>query len=68
MMVLMIASSRVITYRFETSAKENINIDAAAKFLVNEILKLDVRRPPRNEDTVNIREYSEKPEDKGCSC
>eukprot|EP00032_Breviata_anathema_P000402 JZ549110.1.p1 GENE.JZ549110.1~~JZ549110.1.p1 ORF type:complete len:192 (+),score=15.36 JZ549110.1:101-676(+) len=28
---------------FETSAKENVNIDAASRFLVNEILKLDVR-------------------------
>lgn len=54
--------------RFETSAKENINIDAAARFLVNEILKLDVRRPPKNEDTVNIREYNEKAKEEGCNC
>jgi hypothetical protein len=31
-------------FRFETSAKENINIDKAAKFLVQKILENDVSR------------------------
>eukprot|EP01110_Echinostelium_bisporum_P012347 TRINITY_DN686_c0_g1_i1.p1 TRINITY_DN686_c0_g1~~TRINITY_DN686_c0_g1_i1.p1 ORF type:complete len:217 (+),score=64.01 TRINITY_DN686_c0_g1_i1:60-710(+) len=52
---------------FETSAKDNVNIDKAAKFLVGHILENDIRRKAPAADTVQPGAPGvQKEEDKGC--
>ena len=46
---------------FETSAKNNVGIDEAAKFLVQKILDADITRAPVDEDTVNLDQNPPKP-------
>lgn len=53
---------------FETSAKDNVNIDQACRALVAKILENDVssvKEEPK--DTVNPAENG-APRDSGCSC
>lgn len=53
---------------FETSAKDNINIDKAAKFLVGHILENDIRRKAPPTDTIKAGSSAEhrEPESSGC--
>jgi len=53
---------------FETSAKDNINIDKAAKFLVGHILENDIRRKAPPTDTIKAGSSAEhrEPESGGC--
>jgi len=55
---------------FETSAKDNVNIDKAAKFLVQHILENDIRRKQPPPDVINPRAAPEAKETKseGCDC
>jgi len=52
---------------FETSAKENYNIDKAAKALVSKILENDVRRvEPDNKDSVKLDQNQPAATKTGC--
>ena len=51
---------------FDTSAKENVNVDKAASFLVQEIMKNDVQR--EKADPNVIRPGQTKPETKPNKC
>jgi len=51
---------------FETSAKENINIDKAAKFLVQKILENDVSRNQEEVGREKIEPRVEPPPPRGC--
>lgn len=58
------ACSVLLTFfRFETSAKDNINIDKAAKCLVAHILENDIRRKMPTENTVTPG--APKPQEEG---
>ncbi|KAN0047322.1 hypothetical protein ACTA71_001704 [Dictyostelium dimigraforme] len=47
---------------FETSAKENMNIEKAARFLVDHILKNDVRRNQPIEGTIQPGDLNKQPQ------
>jgi len=53
---------------FETSAKDNVNIDKAASFLVKAILDSDVGRRQENESTVRLGENGGAAKKPGCEC
>jgi len=53
---------------FETSAKDNINIDKAAKCLVAHILENDIRRRQPTENTVKPGVADSKPDEGGIGC
>jgi len=53
---------------FETSAKDNINIDKAAKCLVAHILENDIRRKQPSENTVKPGVPDNKPDEGGIGC
>jgi len=51
---------------FETSAKDNLNIDKAARFLVEKIMENDVSRKPKDPEVINPNDDKAAPTDKGC--
>jgi len=59
---------------FETSAKENINVEEAGRFLVEHILKADnkarLHRREPNDNVVNLKTKTQtkKEKDTGCQC
>jgi len=61
---------------FETSAKDNINIDQAANFLVSQVMENDPRRPNKESGTVDVTAVppakssgsSAEPAQSSCSC
>jgi len=54
---------------FETSAKENLNIDKACKFLVSHILENDISAAKEDDkDTVRPDGQTGQPEKSDCSC
>jgi len=59
---------------FETSAKENIGIDKAAKFLISKILENKVTEKPSDPKVIKAggtrtgSEIGEQPEKKECAC
>jgi len=53
---------------FETSAKDNINIDTAAKFLIQKILDLDVKREEHEKNVVQLNKPVEKKTGSGGCC
>lgn len=52
---------------YETSAKDNINVDAAARKLVEEIRAQEKEAPPKAQDTVSLDKQADA-EAKGCPC
>lgn len=57
----------------ETSAKENINIDKAVKFLVSKILENDINRQnqltKKDDNIVKVNAAEPKPKPQGdCAC
>jgi len=54
-------------FRFETSAKENVNIDKACRFLVSHILENDLRAT-KEEDKDNIKLDSNQQTNKSNDC
>lgn len=52
---------------FETSAKDNINVDAAARKLVEEIRAQEKEAPPKAQDTVALDKQPDA-DAKGCPC
>jgi len=53
---------------FETSAKDNVNIDKAAKFLVQHILENDIRRKQPTPDTIKPGVVGEKQTEAESGC
>eukprot|EP01111_Echinosteliopsis_oligospora_P003491 TRINITY_DN15503_c0_g1_i1.p1 TRINITY_DN15503_c0_g1~~TRINITY_DN15503_c0_g1_i1.p1 ORF type:complete len:216 (-),score=55.44 TRINITY_DN15503_c0_g1_i1:47-694(-) len=53
---------------FETSAKDNVNIDKAAKYLVSHILENDIRRKAPAPDTVKPGANTERREEDNGGC
>ncbi|KAJ5071332.1 ras-related protein rab-32 [Anaeramoeba ignava] len=51
---------------FPTSAKENLNIGTAAKFLVNQILNENISQAPQEEDVVDLTKNTNEIKKKGC--
>jgi len=51
---------------FETSAKENINIDKACRFLVQKILENDVSTVKKEEPTIDPSRDAQQPKQGGC--
>ncbi len=60
------ATLLTLLQRFETSAKDNINIEKAAKFLITRILELDVNRQSATPDVVKLNNTGSSEEKKGC--
>ena len=52
---------------FETSAKDNINVDAAARKLVEQIRLQEKEAPAKDEDTVPL-DKQPKQDAGGCPC
>lgn len=54
---------------FETSAKENLNIDKACRFLVQHILENDISAAKEDDkDMVRPSDQPGKPAEKECAC
>ncbi|XP_032882006.1 ras-related protein Rab-32 isoform X1 [Amblyraja radiata] len=56
---------------FQTSAKDNINVDEAMRFLVGNILTIDcihVSEDTDADDKIKLTEYTEEPESKSQCC
>jgi len=51
---------------FETSAKDNLNIDKAARFLVEKIMENDVSRKPKDPEVINPNDEKTQTTEKGC--
>ncbi|GAM24986.1 hypothetical protein SAMD00019534_081610 [Acytostelium subglobosum LB1] len=54
---------------FETSAKENLNIEKASRFLVEHILKMDIRRnqpPTEDKGKIDLSDKTTPPTSGGC--
>jgi hypothetical protein len=54
---------------FETSAKDNINVDTAARKLVEHIRAMEQEAPPKPEhgDTIDLQKQPEQ-DNKTCPC
>jgi len=56
---------------FETSAKDNLNIEKAAKFLVSKILENDINRaekPDKEKDNINLSSQAQTAPASGGAC